>query len=54
MADQAARIGPPPAAESYLSIEAIVAACREAGADAVALWLARWLSAAGPAANIPV
>jgi len=35
MADQAVRIGPPPAAESYLSIEAIVAACREAGADAV-------------------
>jgi propionyl-CoA carboxylase alpha chain len=35
MADQAVRIGRPPAAESYLSIEAIVAACREAGADAV-------------------
>jgi propionyl-CoA carboxylase alpha chain len=35
MADQAVRIGPPPAAESYLSIDAIVAACRESGADAV-------------------
>jgi propionyl-CoA carboxylase alpha chain len=35
MADQAVRIGPPPAAESYLSIEAIVAACRSAQADAV-------------------
>ena len=31
MADQAVRIGPPPAAESYLSIEAIVAACRRPG-----------------------
>jgi propionyl-CoA carboxylase alpha chain len=35
MADQAVRIGPPPAAESYLSIEAIVAACRSSQADAV-------------------
>ncbi|MBX9773619.1 MAG: acetyl/propionyl/methylcrotonyl-CoA carboxylase subunit alpha [Xanthobacteraceae bacterium] len=35
MADQAMRIGPPPAAESYLSIDAIVAACRSAKADAV-------------------
>src|SRR5258708_27850570 len=35
MADQAVRIGPPPAAESYLSIEAIVAACRSSPADAV-------------------
>ena len=35
MADQAVRIGPPPAAESYLSIEAIVAACRATDADAV-------------------
>ena len=35
MADQAVRIGPPPAAESYLSIDEIVAACREAGAEAV-------------------
>ena len=35
MADQAVRIGPPPAAESYLSIDAIVAACRSTNADAV-------------------
>jgi propionyl-CoA carboxylase alpha chain len=35
MADEAVRIGPPPAAESYLAIEAIVAACRSAGAEAV-------------------
>ena len=35
MADTAVRIGPPPAAESYLAIEKIVAACRETGAEAV-------------------
>src|SRR5471032_1734695 len=35
MADQAVAIGPAPAAESYLSIEKIVAACRETGAEAV-------------------
>jgi len=35
MADQAVPIGPPPAAESYLSIERIVTACRESGAQAV-------------------
>jgi propionyl-CoA carboxylase alpha chain len=35
MADAAVRIGPPPAAESYLSIEKIVAACRQSGAEAV-------------------
>ncbi len=35
MADQAVRIGPPPASESYLSIEAMIAACRASGADAV-------------------
>src|SRR5262245_38399812 len=35
MADAAVRIGPPPAAESYLAIEKIVAACRESGAEAV-------------------
>ncbi|HEY1735240.1 MAG TPA: biotin carboxylase N-terminal domain-containing protein, partial [Methylovirgula sp.] len=34
-ADEAIRIGPAPAAQSYLSIEAIVAACRASGADAV-------------------
>ena len=34
-ADEAVPIGPAPAAQSYLSIERIVAACRETGADAV-------------------
>jgi propionyl-CoA carboxylase alpha chain len=35
MADTAIRIGPPPAAQSYLVIDNIVAACRTTGADAV-------------------
>jgi propionyl-CoA carboxylase alpha chain len=35
MADTAVSIGPPPAAESYLSIDKIVAACRMSGAEAV-------------------
>src|SRR5271163_4284623 len=35
MADTAIAIGPPPAAQSYLVIEKIVAACRESGAEAV-------------------
>jgi propionyl-CoA carboxylase alpha chain len=35
MADEAVLIGPPPAAESYLSIEKIVEACRKTGAEAV-------------------
>jgi len=35
MADTAVAIGPPPAAESYLVIDRIVAACKEAGAQAV-------------------
>ena len=35
MADEAVRIGPPPAAESYLSIDKIVEACRATGAEAV-------------------
>ena len=35
MADSAVHIGPPPAAESYLNIERIVAACRASGAEAV-------------------
>src|SRR6476659_3356087 len=35
MADEAVRIGPAPASESYLAIEAIVAACRASGAQAV-------------------
>jgi propionyl-CoA carboxylase alpha chain len=34
-ADEAVRIGPPPSAESYLKIDAIVAACRSTGAEAV-------------------
>jgi propionyl-CoA carboxylase alpha chain len=35
MADQAVPIGPPPAAESYLSIEKIIAAALQSGAQAV-------------------
>jgi propionyl-CoA carboxylase alpha chain len=35
MADYAVVIGPPPAAESYLDIEKIVAACKRSGAEAV-------------------
>jgi propionyl-CoA carboxylase alpha chain len=35
MADEAVLIGPPAAAQSYLSIEKIVAACKETGAEAV-------------------
>jgi propionyl-CoA carboxylase alpha chain len=35
MADRSVAIGPPPAAESYLVIEKIVAACKETGAEAV-------------------
>src|ERR1700692_2638126 len=35
MADTAIRIGPPPAAQSYLVIDKIVAACRQTGAEAV-------------------
>src|SRR3954449_4687998 len=35
MADEAIAIGPPPAVESYLSIEKIVAACKRSGAEAV-------------------
>src|SRR6202161_2808657 len=35
MADTAIAIGPPPAAQSYLVIEHIVAACKESGAEAV-------------------
>ncbi|MEO8633175.1 MAG: biotin carboxylase N-terminal domain-containing protein [Chloroflexota bacterium] len=34
-ADVAMRLGPPPAAESYLDIERVIAAAREAGADLV-------------------
>ena len=35
MADSAIAIGPPPASESYLVIETIVAACKQSGAEAV-------------------
>ncbi len=35
MADTAVAIGPPPAAESYLAIEKIIAACKQSGAEAV-------------------
>src|ERR1043166_1283479 len=35
MADHAVHIGPAPAAESYLVIEKIVAACKATGAEAV-------------------
>jgi propionyl-CoA carboxylase alpha chain len=35
MADEAVLIGPPPAAQSYLSIDKIVEACRATGAEAV-------------------
>lgn len=35
MADEAVHIGPPPAAQSYLLIDRIVAACQQTGAEAV-------------------
>jgi propionyl-CoA carboxylase alpha chain len=35
MADEAVRLGPPPAAESYLRADLIIAACRATGAEAV-------------------
>src|SRR6476619_3399062 len=35
MADEAVRLGPPPASESYLKAELIIAACKETGAEAV-------------------
>ena len=35
MADEAIPIGPPPAAQSYLVIDKIVAACKASGAEAV-------------------
>ena len=35
MADEAIAIGPPPAAQSYLLVDKIIAACKETGAEAV-------------------
>ncbi|MCF1707518.1 urea carboxylase [Tabrizicola sp. J26] len=35
MADEAVRLGPAPATESYLNVEAVVAACKATGAEAV-------------------
>ncbi|MEB3044764.1 urea carboxylase [Rhizobium mulingense] len=35
MADEAVRVGPSPASESYLNVDAVIAACRATGADAV-------------------
>ena len=35
MADEAVHIGPPAAAESYLVIDKIIAACKQTGAEAV-------------------
>jgi propionyl-CoA carboxylase alpha chain len=35
LADQSVRLGPPPASESYLNAERIIAACKETGAEAV-------------------
>ncbi|HKX80050.1 MAG TPA: acetyl/propionyl/methylcrotonyl-CoA carboxylase subunit alpha [Novosphingobium sp.] len=35
MADEAVHIGPPPASESYLIVDKIIAACKQTGAEAV-------------------
>src|SRR5919204_1686878 len=35
MADESVRLGPPPASESYLKADSVIAACKETGADAV-------------------
>ncbi len=35
LADEAVRIGPAPAAQSYLDVEAVIAACQQTGAQAV-------------------
>ncbi len=41
MADEAVCLGPAPAAESYLDVDAVIAACKATGAEAVhsGLWL---------------
>jgi urea carboxylase len=35
MADEAVRLGPAPASQSYLDVDAVIAACRQTGAEAV-------------------
>ena len=35
LADEAVRLGPAPASESYLNVDAVIAACRATGAEAV-------------------
>lgn len=35
MADEAVRLGPAPASESYLNVDAVIAACRQTGSQAV-------------------
>ncbi|MFY8197037.1 MAG: biotin carboxylase N-terminal domain-containing protein, partial [Novosphingobium sp.] len=35
MADEAVRLGPAPAAQSYLDVDAVIAACKATGAEAV-------------------
>ncbi|UJW74896.1 urea carboxylase [Rhizobium sp. SL42] len=35
MADEAVRLGPAPASESYLNVDAVIAACKQTGAEAV-------------------
>src|SRR3712207_2794602 len=35
MADEAVRLGPPPAGESYLRSDLLILACKETGAEAV-------------------
>jgi acetyl/propionyl-CoA carboxylase alpha subunit len=35
MADEAVRLGPPPASESYLKAELIIDACKATGAEAI-------------------
>ncbi|MBX9469351.1 MAG: urea carboxylase [Rhizobium sp.] len=35
MADEAVRLGPAPASESYLNVDAVITACRQTGAEAV-------------------